>query len=390
MCSVLERHSPVGRLALAMQHVGRVTTGRARVRGEGPGLLHRRPSQERHDRPVRDAEPASAGLHVRHQGAALSRQRHAFTLPAAARSGGFPQTLEEYLSLFTAAAAGQRVGEASPVVPVLAHRGAGRSHSCSRQHASSRSSVSRRASCARCTCSCCAATSSRRRICARRSRWRRQRREGRRFRAAHTCRSCCSTPSMCATSSSCAAITSVFPPEQMLVLDLRGLSRATTDATLREVLRFLEVDEDYPIEEMNVKQTTHTMRSQQLDDLLHVGHAGSLAASRAPARAALKALAPPSCARALRTIRTPRRARHRRRRPMRQLMSELRRRFKPEVVRAERVPGPRPASRSGAIAELGRPPTSPSAPPPIDGARATVPMRTVVFHRTSSASRAGI
>ena len=34
------------------------------------------------------------------------------------------------------------------------------------------------------------------------------------------------------------------------------------------MLRFLEIDEEQPLERVNVKQTTTTMRSQQLDDLV--------------------------------------------------------------------------------------------------------------------------
>ena len=56
-------------------------------------------------------------------------------------------------------------------------------------------------------------------------------------------------------------------------------------------MRFLEIDEDRPLERVNVKQTTTTMRSQQLDDLVLSLTLGSSARSRR-ARAALKALAP--------------------------------------------------------------------------------------------------
>ncbi len=67
--------------------------------------------------------------------------------------------------------------------------------------------------------------------------------------------------------------------------------RDDNDGTLREVLRFLEIDEDHPLERVNVKQTTTTMRSQQLDDLVLALTLGRSGRSRR-ARAALKALAP--------------------------------------------------------------------------------------------------
>ena len=70
-----------------------------------------------------------------------------------------------------------------------------------------------------------------------------------------------------------------FPPEQVLVLIYEDF-RDDNDGTLREVLRFLEIDEDHPLERVNVKQTTTTMRSQQLDDLvlsLTLGRSAALA-----------------------------------------------------------------------------------------------------------------
>jgi len=122
-----------------------------------------------------------------------------------------------------------------------------------------------------------------------------------------------------------------FPPEQVLVLIYEDF-REDNDGTLREVLRFLEVDEDHPLEHVNVKQTTTTMRSQQLDDLVHFLTLGRSAPARR-ARAALKALAPRQVRReALRVLRhravlgpaAP---------PEEEVMAELRLRYRPEVER---------------------------------------------------------
>jgi hypothetical protein len=122
----------------------------------------------------------------------------------------------------------------------------------------------------------------------------------------------------------------VFPYEQVLVLIYDDF-RADNAATMRRVLQFLEIDENYQIESLRVKQTTRAIRSQQLDDVLHAVTLGKSPLARA-GRATIKAL-------------TPRRLRWgafgtvRRRAvygdapaPDRSLMLELRRRFKPEVV----------------------------------------------------------
>jgi len=122
----------------------------------------------------------------------------------------------------------------------------------------------------------------------------------------------------------------VFAPEQVLVLIYDDF-RLDNEATVRTVLRFLEVDDKYPINLLEVNTTTRSMRSQQLDDLLSSVSTGRAPISRA-ARATVKALIPPKRRRdALRTLRRrvvysdppP---------PDERVMMELRRRFKPEVV----------------------------------------------------------
>jgi Sulfotransferase family len=121
----------------------------------------------------------------------------------------------------------------------------------------------------------------------------------------------------------------VFPPERVLVLIYDDF-QSDNELTMRTVLRFLDVDEAHPIEEIRVKKTARTVRSQRLDDALHSLTLGRSPVSRA-ARAAAKAL-------------TPRALRHDAYRvtrargvyddvppPDERLMNELRRRFKPEV-----------------------------------------------------------
>jgi hypothetical protein len=82
----------------------------------------------------------------------------------------------------------------------------------------------------------------------------------------------------------------VLPAEQLLILIYDDF-RADNEGTVRSVLRFLDVDDSQPIEELQVKQTARSMRRQPLDDLLV-----SVSMARSPrwraARAAVKALAP--------------------------------------------------------------------------------------------------
>lgn len=121
-----------------------------------------------------------------------------------------------------------------------------------------------------------------------------------------------------------------FPQEQLLVLIYDDF-RLDNQATLQTVLRFLEVDDEYPLEEVNVKQTTRTMRSQQLDDLLHSVSLGRSPLPRA-AKVTVKALMPSQLRQsAFRAIRR-RGVYGEAPTPDADFMLELRRRFKPEVV----------------------------------------------------------
>jgi Sulfotransferase domain len=121
----------------------------------------------------------------------------------------------------------------------------------------------------------------------------------------------------------------LFGRERMLVLIYDDF-RADNEATVRQVLRFLEVDPDVPIEAVEANPTVHA-RSQRLNELLHAVSVGRGPLSLA-VKGAIKALTP---------TRLRRRARDAARRhvvfgapppPDEALMLELRRRFAPEVV----------------------------------------------------------
>ena len=121
-----------------------------------------------------------------------------------------------------------------------------------------------------------------------------------------------------------------FPPEQVLVLIYDDF-RDDNVATLRRVLRFLQVDPDVDIEPSQTNVTRRTIRSHAADDLVRSVSLGNGRLGGA-AKAAAKLL-------------TTRRMRHgaiataRRRlvlaeppEPDHRYMDELRRRFKPEVA----------------------------------------------------------
>jgi hypothetical protein len=121
---------------------------------------------------------------------------------------------------------------------------------------------------------------------------------------------------------------SVFPSEQLLVLIYDDF-RADNEATVRRVLRFLEVDETAPIEAVESNPTVR-VRSQQLHHLMHAVSVGRGPISRAT-KTIIKAVTPPGLRRGtLNAVKTrmvftdpvP---------PDDDLMLELRRRFKPEV-----------------------------------------------------------
>ncbi len=123
---------------------------------------------------------------------------------------------------------------------------------------------------------------------------------------------------------------SLFPSEQILVLIYDDF-RADNEATVRAVRRFLEVDEQAPVEVKEANPTVIRMRSQQVDELLNRVSVGRGPVSRT-VKKGLKTVTPGS----LRGKAIDLTQRHlvngRPRPPDEQLMLELRRRFKGEVV----------------------------------------------------------
>jgi hypothetical protein len=119
-----------------------------------------------------------------------------------------------------------------------------------------------------------------------------------------------------------------FDPAQVLVLIYEEFKRDNA-AAVRRVLRLLDVDEQHPVELLQANPSVR-MRSQQLDGAVH-----ALSLGRGPlagaAKTLVKTLTPQRLRReALRT--TQRRVVHGRPQPPdEELMAELRRRFAPEV-----------------------------------------------------------
>jgi Sulfotransferase family len=120
-----------------------------------------------------------------------------------------------------------------------------------------------------------------------------------------------------------------FPPEQVLVLIYDDFRR-DNQATVRAVLRFLDVDDARPIEVLDVNPTTRSMRSQQLDELVHAVSVGRGPVSLG-VKATVKALTPRQLRRDALRVTQRRIVRRKPEPPDADFMMELRRRFKPEV-----------------------------------------------------------
>jgi hypothetical protein len=121
----------------------------------------------------------------------------------------------------------------------------------------------------------------------------------------------------------------VFPQEQMLVLIYDDF-RSDNEATVRRVLRFLEVDESAPIEVLEANPSVH-VRSVKLDDAL-----GRLIARQGPlsraVRSSLKALVPDAMRKGAVQALRGRLVYGAPRPPDEALMLELRRRYEHEVI----------------------------------------------------------
>jgi len=122
---------------------------------------------------------------------------------------------------------------------------------------------------------------------------------------------------------------SLFPAEQLLVLIYDDF-RADNEATVRRVLRFVDVDDTVPIEVMRANPTVR-VRSQHLHHLVHAISVGRGPVSRA-AKATVKAFTSRRLRRDALTATQNRVVFTDPLPPDEDLMLELRRRFKPEVV----------------------------------------------------------
>jgi hypothetical protein len=121
----------------------------------------------------------------------------------------------------------------------------------------------------------------------------------------------------------------VFPAEQVLVLIYEDF-RADNEATVRRVLRFLEVDDTAPLEVLNANPTIR-VRSRRLDELVGAVSLGTGPVSRA-VKAGLKSVTPTRL-RSAALAATRRRVLYGEARPADEaLMLELRRRSSAEVV----------------------------------------------------------
>jgi Sulfotransferase family len=128
----------------------------------------------------------------------------------------------------------------------------------------------------------------------------------------------------------------VFPAEQVLVLIYDDF-RDDNEATVRAVLAHLGVHDSAPITALEANPTVR-VRSQRLDNIVHAVTVGQDRPSRI-AKAGLKALTPRRLRRAA-LIATRRRVVFAKPHPADEdLMLELRRRFKPEVVAASEYLG---------------------------------------------------
>jgi Sulfotransferase family len=121
----------------------------------------------------------------------------------------------------------------------------------------------------------------------------------------------------------------VFPARQVLVLIYDDF-RIDNEATVRTVLRFLDVDDTAPIAVREANPTVR-MRSQRLDEIVHALSVGAGPVSRA-VKASVKASTSQRLRRRLLRVTRRRLVLAEPPAPDEQLAAEIRRRCKPEVV----------------------------------------------------------
>jgi hypothetical protein len=120
-----------------------------------------------------------------------------------------------------------------------------------------------------------------------------------------------------------------FPKEQLLVLIYEDFRREN-EATVRRVLRFLEVDDTVPVEVMERMPTTTRVRARRLDSVIRSLYAADRPWSRV-ARASLGALTTDNARKQASRMLRRRVVYAKPQGPDERLTLELRRRFKPEV-----------------------------------------------------------
>lgn len=123
-----------------------------------------------------------------------------------------------------------------------------------------------------------------------------------------------------------------FPRKQVLVLIYDDF-RDDNEGTLRQVLRFLDVDDQAPFEPVKRNVSRRTVRSHRSDDLVYSLAMGRGGASRL-AKRMLKLLTTRGLRRNALRLARRRLVLAAAPQPDERLMTELRRRFKPEVVAA--------------------------------------------------------
>ena len=121
----------------------------------------------------------------------------------------------------------------------------------------------------------------------------------------------------------------VFSPEQVLVLIYDDF-RADNDATVRRVMRFLDVDTERPVAVQDANPSI-LLRSQRLDNLVHAVSVGRGGAATRAARATVKVLVPRRLRRDALTLTRQRIVHARPPAADGELMRDLRRRFRDEV-----------------------------------------------------------